>query len=151
MILRLPSNVRLELLQALKEAGQREIGGILMGEHVGVNDFRVTLLTIQRGGGTIARFVRMVEDALHALTRFFKETRNDYTRFNYLGEWHSHPLFIPQPSPQDDATMMKIILDERVGATFAVLMVAKMVESQLVATLSLYTRSGRAPAILLWE
>lgn len=151
MILRLPEAHRSALVAALNEAGEREIGGILMGEHVGFDDFRVASLTIQKRGGSIARFVRMIEQAISALTRFFHETGRDYTRFNYLGEWHSHPSFVPSPSPQDDASMMKILLDEKVGANFVVLMVAKMVRNDFVATATLYTRSGRCAVELMIE
>lgn len=115
-----------------------------MGEHVGPDEFRIVSLTIQRDGGSIARFVRLVEHAMMALTRFFRETGNEFTRFNYLGEWHSHPLFAPNPSSQDDASMMKILLDEKVGANFVVLMVAKLTDGELIATGTLYTRSGQS-------
>jgi sulfur-carrier protein adenylyltransferase/sulfurtransferase len=151
MILRLPATQRAELVDALQEAGEREIGGILMGEHVDVNEFRVASLTIQRRSGTIARFVRIVEHAVTALTRFFRETGNDFTRFNYLGEWHSHPLFTPYPSSEDHVSMMKILWDEKVGANFVVLIVAKMVDGELVTTGTLYTRSSRCAVTLVIE
>lgn len=151
MIVRLPREHRMALVKALREAGEREIGGILMGEHVGTDEFRVASLTIQKRGGSIARFVRIVEHAISALTQFFRETGRDFTRFNYLGEWHSHPLFVPSPSREDDASMMKILLDERVGANFVVLMVAKMAGNDFVATATLYTRSGRSAVDLVIE
>src|SRR4051812_17900335 len=112
MILRIPAAQRRTLVNAMTDAGEREIGGVLMGEHLGRDDFRVTTLTIQRHGGTIARFVRAVEQAVSALTRFFRETGNDFTRFNYLGEWHSHPLFPPHPSRQDELSMLRILRDK---------------------------------------
>ena len=151
MILRVSRDHQMSLMKALTDAGEREIGGILMGEHVGVDEFSVASLTIQRRGGTIARFIRIVEHAVTALTRFFGETRNDFTRFNYLGEWHSHPLFPPYPSRQDDTSMMKIVLDGRVGANFVVLIVAKTVGPELIATATLYTRSGRSDVMLVME
>ena len=61
-----------------------------MGEHVGVDTFRVKDLTIQRKGGTFATFIRFIEEIIGPLRDFFSSTRHDYTRFNYLGEWHSH-------------------------------------------------------------
>src|SRR5437762_274515 len=105
-----------------------------MGEHVGVDDFRITDLTIQRRGGTIARFVRLVEHAVVALRRFFRVTGNEYTRFNYLGEWHSHPLFLPLPSSHDDVAMMEIVTDDQVGANFVVLMIAKLTKEHFTST-----------------
>ncbi|HEV7487312.1 MAG TPA: Mov34/MPN/PAD-1 family protein [Thermoanaerobaculia bacterium] len=151
MILRFPEAQRGILIEALTAAGEREIGGVLMGEHLGVDDFRVTSLTIQRRGGTIARFVRAVEEAILALTRFFRETGNDFTRFNYLGEWHSHPLFPPYPSREDDSSMIRILRDNNVGANFVVLVIVKMVNSQVVATGTLYTRSRQSVVTLMME
>jgi hypothetical protein len=56
---------------------------------------------------------------------------------------------VPSPSWQDDASMMKILFDQKVGANFVVLMVAKMAESDFVATATLYTRSGRSTVDLV--
>lgn len=151
MIVRLPREQRMALIAALKDAGSREIGGILMGEHVGVDEFRVASLTIQRRGGSIARFVRFVEHAVTALAKFFRDTHSDFTRFNYLGEWHSHPLFEPRPSPEDDASMMKILFDDKVGARFVVLMIAKLEAGEFVASARLYTKSGHSAITLAQE
>lgn len=45
-------------------------------------------------------FVRLVEEALTALKLFWKEHNEDYTRFNYVGERHSHPQFPEYPRSQ---------------------------------------------------
>jgi proteasome lid subunit RPN8/RPN11 len=151
MILHLPAPRREELVDALRDAGTCEIGGVLMGEHVGVDEFRVERVTIQRRGGTFARFIRIVTDAVSALNRFFHDTQHDFTRFNYLGEWHSHPLFQPYPSSEDHSSMMEILLDGGVGANFVVLMVTKLVDDNLVASATLYTKAGRSAVSLIIE
>lgn len=51
------------LLAALRKAGRREVGGILMGEHVGPNLFIVREMTVHRRGA-FASFVRRIEDAM---------------------------------------------------------------------------------------
>ena len=48
------------------------------------------------------------------------------TRFNYLGEWHSHPSFEPLPSDTDIRTMQSLVEDPDVGVNFLVLMVCRM-------------------------
>jgi len=110
-------------------AGRDEIGGVLMAEHVGANEFVVRNLTIN-GGGTFASFVRGIEKALVSLSHFFRETRNNYVRYNYIGEWHSHPLFEPWPSNQDHVSMYEIANDHTVGANFVVLMIVKLDDSR---------------------
>jgi hypothetical protein len=114
------------MIEALTRAGLREIGGVLMGEHVGVDTFRVRDITIQYNGGTFAAFVRFVEGILGPLQAFFRTTKHDYTRFNYIGEWHSHHSFALRPSGRDDATMRDIVDDPQLGAHFIVLLLAKL-------------------------
>ena len=125
MQLLLPPEIVDRIAAALAEAGRREIGGILMGEHVGPDTFRVKDLTIQRKGGTFATFVRVVRSILGPLQAFFRATQHDYTRFNYLGEWHSHHSFALSPSTTDHRSMLEIIDDPQLGANFVVLLLAK--------------------------
>lgn len=131
-----------EIAMALQNSGSREIGGILMGEHTGSNEFKVTKITVQKRGG-ISNFVRRIEDALGKLSIFFRQSNNDYSRFNYIGEWHSHPLFSPFPSSKDDTSMLAIIMDKTVGANFVVLLIVKLMpDSGLVGTAHTYLPNG---------
>jgi len=125
MKLLLPLEHQNRLMEALQEAGVREIGGVLMGEHVAANTFRVKSLTVQDQGGCFASFVRFLEQIVQPLAAFFKGTNHEYRRFNYLGEWHSHPSFALVPSRTDIASMREIVEDPKVGATFAVLLIVK--------------------------
>jgi integrative and conjugative element protein (TIGR02256 family) len=138
----LPPEVVNTLLVVLRKAGEREVGGILMGEHIGPNEFKVLEITVHRRGG-IASFVRRIEEALGKLNSFFYRTDHDYRRYNYLGEWHSHPLFEPMPSTTDDMSMLQIVQDESVGANFAVLLIVKLNQNeQLVGTAHTYLPAG---------
>ena len=138
----LPSNIHLSFVQALRQAGTREIGGILMAEHTGFDEFTVRRITIHRRG-TWSTFVRHVAEAIAGLRQFFERTQHEYTRHNYLGEWHSHPLFSAQPSVKDDTSMREIVQDPNVGATFAVLLVLKLGPSDvLVGSAHTYLPDG---------
>jgi proteasome lid subunit RPN8/RPN11 len=125
----LPDEAANKLTEALKKAGNREIGGILMGEHLSEGVFRVKDLTIQCHGGTFASFTRFLAENLSPLQNFFRETGYDFTRFNYLGEWHSHPAFAPEPSSTDCKTIWEIVEDSTVGANFVVLMIVRLDEA----------------------
>lgn len=140
------------LLAALRKAGEREVGGIIMGEHAGPNLFVVQEMTVHRRGA-FASFMRRIEDAIGRLRAFFQETGHDYTRFNYLGEWHSHPSFPPYPSRTDDLSMLQIVQDKAVGANFAVLLIVKLgIEGELVSTAHTYLPDGvREPSVINTE
>jgi [CysO sulfur-carrier protein]-S-L-cysteine hydrolase len=112
---------------ALHGAGRREIGGVLMAEHTGSNEFEVLDLTIH-GRGTIAFFLRKAEEAVTRLKSFFVRVNHDYVRFNYLGEWHSHPSFELEPSEKDDISIREIVEDRYVGANFVVLLIVKLAD-----------------------
>jgi proteasome lid subunit RPN8/RPN11 len=140
----LPEEFERRLVDALARAGSREIGGILMGEALGNEVFRIKQLTIQDNGGTIASFIRTLGAVVGPLRRFFRDTRQEYTRFNYLGEWHSHPSFSLRPSTRDEATMRAIVDDPGVGANFAILMIVQLHGNmELKASITLYL-PGRA-------
>jgi integrative and conjugative element protein (TIGR02256 family) len=124
---------------------RREIGGVLVGEHVADDTFRIADISVQRNGGGAAHFVRDPGHAKAFLAEFFKRTGDSYLKFNYIGEWHSHPAFDPLPSSADRRTMYDIVDDPDVGINFAVLIIVRLhfwERLQLSATLF---RSGVAP------
>ena len=130
MEIRVPDAVERRIADALHRAGVREVGGVMMGEHVGGEVFRVVEVTVQQPG-TAATFVRKLWGAVAMLMGFFARTAHKYTKFNYLGEWHSHPSFRLDPSARDRATMRGIVEDPEVGANFAVLMIVRLQEGRL--------------------
>ena len=138
----LPRDIQAKLLAALKSARKREVGGVLMAAHVGPNRFEIMDITVHKRGA-IASFVRRIEDALRGLQDFFSITGNQYSKFNYIGEWHSHPLFAPEPSRTDDISMHQIADDPKVGANFVVLLIVKLDSSgALVAEAHTYLPGG---------
>ncbi len=139
MQLMVPPEIAQQIVDALGQAGRREIGGILMGEHIGPDAFRVKELTVQRKGGSFAAFMRTVSEILGPLRAFFEKTKHEYTRFNYLGEWHSHHSFALEPSRKDHLTMYNMVMDSSLGARFVVLLLVKMGDKrQLKATVTVY-------------
>lgn len=137
----LPVDVRSVLVAALKRAGHKECGGVLMGEHIGPNHFAVRQLTVHRPGA-VAFFVRRLGGVVSAIKRYCQAHGNDYQRFNYLGEWHSHPLFSVQPSAQDHASMRELVTDHSVGANFVVLMVVRLNSAELDGSVHTYLPDG---------
>ena len=126
MQLLLSPTVIKRLRRELRRAGSREIGGLLMGEHLGDERFRIVEISVQRAGGSRACFIRHPTQHRAQLDRFFERTGHDYARYNYLGEWHSHPSFAPIPSATDAQTMQSLIHDPATGAEFIVLLIATL-------------------------
>ena len=120
----LPQNQIARMKPLLKRAGRREIGGVLMAEQICEGHFRVVDFSVDEATGSAAHFVRSPEHHRLALSKFFDRTGSDYARFNYLGEWHSHPSYPVIPSSQDIASMKELVEGER-GIHFAVLMIVK--------------------------
>jgi hypothetical protein len=137
----IPFEIQQQLIQALIKSGSYECGGVLMGEHIGINHFRVSSLTVQKTGA-ISSFVRGITDAIKAICLFHKSTNNNYQRFNYLGEWHSHPLFSVQPSNKDHYTMRELISDPKVGANFVVLLIFRLKDNNLEGSAHTYLPDG---------
>lgn len=137
----------LRLQNELTQAGEVEIGGMLFGEHLGGADFRLHDFSIQRSGGDHACFTR--DPAMHAdhIARFHEETGHDYTRFNYLGEWHSHPLFPVKPSIRDVHQMQSIAGDPQFGLLQAVLLITRIVGERLELSGTLFQKRRRPTGI----
>lgn len=144
MKIHLPTDIQRRLIPALEKAGPYEIGGVLMGEHIDEAEFRIVDLTIQEQLGSVAFFIRLVADIVQPLKEFFKQTGYNYRKFNYLGEWHSHPSFPPVPSQKDMQSMQEIVTDSDTGANFAILLIVRLKDAQEIeATATVFFRDSR--------
>lgn len=125
MQLLLPNDVVRKMRRHMFRAMRREIGGLMMGEEIGDQQFRIVDFSVDARSGTMARFVRDADQHDEALSSFFENTGAEYRRFNYLGEWHTHPSFDVHPSLQDIRSMQKLV-DGSGGVDFAVLFIARL-------------------------
>ena len=123
-----------------------------MGEQIRECYFRIHEVTVQSNAGTIGSFLRTSHQAAAALSRFFDEMGHDYLRFNYIGEWHSHPSSSLQPSLRDHATMWSILHDRTVGASFAVLLILSLdSDMRLLTAASVYVRGLKPSKVIVME
>lgn len=119
-----PQTLRTKMRKALTGAGRREIGGVLMAEQIDAGHFRLVDFSVDEEIGGAANFVRSVEHHREALSEFYERTATDFARFNYLGEWHSHPNHLPIPSSTDVASMEMLVNSER-DIPFALLLIVR--------------------------
>lgn len=139
----------LKLISALNRAGRREIGGQLFGEQLAPSHFKIIELTIQARPGTFSRFVVDLMQAVRDSIGFFDRTQHRYQRFNYIGEWHSHPSFAVQPSAIDKETMWELVLDQSFHGNFAVLMIVRLDADRLTKGAWVFDPQGREHEIHL--
>jgi integrative and conjugative element protein (TIGR02256 family) len=112
--------------KAVRDAGRREIGGMLMAEQIKPGHFCIIDFSLDAFSGSHTAFRR--DPAVHqkTLDDFFARTGRDFQRFNYLGEWHTHPSFSVHPSAEDIDTMTDIVENGSASITFAVLLILRL-------------------------
>lgn len=111
---------------ALRKGGRREIGGMLLAEQLAPGYFRMVDFSLDPLSGSHSAFRCDPHSHKQALDEFFERTGRDFQRFNYLGEWHSHPSFPVDPSIVDIRAMTEIVEEESSMITFAVLLIVRL-------------------------
>lgn len=139
-----PKAVRAQMRKALSRAGRREIGGVLMAEQIEAGRFRIVDFSLDAEIGGAAHFVRSVEHHHAALSEFYERTESDFSRFNYLGEWHSHPNHLPIPSTTDVMSMASLVEGER-DIPFALLLIVRATWWRRMAMSATLFQQGRPP------
>lgn len=114
-----------KLKRELRAAGRNEIGGVLAAEQIADGMFLIKDLSVQRNG-TPTSFVRDPARHRKFMRRFHLVTGNRPERFNYLGEWHSHPSFPAFPSLPDMRQMHAEIHHPEQSSTFLILLIVKL-------------------------
>lgn len=101
MQLLLPLNVQERLLHELRKAGKRESGGLLLGEHIGEDMFKIVGATVQESRGTQSRFEREPKQHAAQLDAFFRAHGEDCSR---LTIWESGTPILPSTYVLADLT-----------------------------------------------
>lgn len=140
MRIALSQEFRARLHRVVRKAGRKEVGGVLMAEQLEPGHFRLIDFSLDEEMGGAAHFVRSVEHHQTALFNFFKRTGSDYGRYNYLGEWHSHPNHLPFPSPEDVRAMESLVDGER-DIPFALLLVVRADSRRLACSATLFQQT----------
>lgn len=114
-----------KLKRELRAAGSNEIGGVLAAEQVDDGRFLVVDLSVQRNG-THSHFERDPHQHREFIRRFHQRTGHKPERFNYLGEWHSHPVYPATPSDVDFRQMQHLVEEAEQKSTFLILVIVTL-------------------------
>lgn len=150
----IPSNIRTLFKEQLISNGENEIGGTLLAEKIANNSFRIKEATTQKKSGTKIFFLREWTTGLSRyFYDFFNKTNHEYSRFNYIGEWHSHPLFEARPSQTDVSTMNDLINIKVPDANFLILLIIRLDSTdEIEASVTCFLKNGYFErAELEWE
>src|SRR5947209_3857127 len=98
MKIELIPEVTTRLRSALRKASTREIGGMVFAEQLRPDHFCILDFSLDPFSGSHMAFRRDPQAHQNTLDQFFRRTGRDFQRFNYLGEWDSHPSFSVRPS-----------------------------------------------------
>lgn len=126
MRVELTPRIERRLRTALRKGGRREIGGMLFAEQLKPGEFCIVDFSLDAYSGSHTAFRRDPQTHVKMLEEFLQRTGRDFQRFNYLGEWHSHPSFSVLPSSEDADTMIDIVENPRSEITFAVLLIVRL-------------------------
>jgi integrative and conjugative element protein (TIGR02256 family) len=146
-----PAALRRQMHGHLARAGGREIGGLLMAEQIEPGHFRLAQFSVDERSGGAAFFERSMEDHGDALQQFYDRTGSDFARFNYLGEWHSHPNHMPEPSTTDVASMIDLVEAEQDIPFAMLLIVRKAWWKRILSSATLFRRGAPAARVEIVE
>jgi len=135
----------LRMIRDLQQAGNREIGGVLFAEQLSEGEFLILEATRQRFGGNATTFRRRVIKARKEVRALHKSYGGIPERYNYLGEWHSHPAAAVHPSARDADTMWRLLEDADGTVNFLVLLIARLRDqTNLELSATAYLASGHS-------
>ncbi len=102
------NSLALELLHKFKQyAGQNEAGGILLGCY---RDPHIEVVSVTPPGpGDIRRPLSFIRKCASHKREAYKQWNQSGKLITYIGEWHTHPQMIPQPSHTDYRNWLKYL------------------------------------------
>ena len=119
------------VLQTLRRFEQKnnknEAGGILLGK-VYQDIILMEKVTVPGLYDKFGRYyyIRSKKTAQRVINKFWESSNG---RTIYLGEWHTHPVMNPTPSPQDRKMIKKCLKSTKMEIEFLILIIVGLSES----------------------
>lgn len=120
--LKIPSHIFIELSKKEQQKDKRESGGILFG-HIYDNYDEILELSqpSRHDKSGLFSFIRKKEPAQIKINRAWDHSGGHLV---YLGEWHTHPGHIPNPSSQDRDMIKNMLYTTSMEISYLYLIIA---------------------------
>lgn len=132
-----PKKITNKIFAAVNKAGTKETKGALFAKYVSYNCYEIEDVYISKVKGTNVFSILIVNCSYRKFEKqYFKKYNNDFENHNYIGDWHSHPLFECNPSNYDVHEAFDEL--ENSNANFLIQLIVKIENNKLVGNCFLY-------------
>jgi len=144
----IPKEITLRLIKQISKYSPLETKGALFAEDLGNDTFKIDEVYLEPKPGTTT-FVKLYinHEYVTFQKNYHKLRKNNFSKYNYIGDWHSHPLFECFPSSYDVSEVEKDM--KQSNAIFLVQLILKVLKGKLVGNAFYYTRETSAKKIKL--
>ena len=144
----IPKKISLKLKKQISKYSPLETKGALFAEDLGNDTFRIDEVYLEPKPGTTT-FVKLFinQEYVSFQKNYHKLRKNNFSKFNFIGDWHSHPLFECFPSSYDIREVEEDI--KKSNAIFLVQLILKVIKGKLIGNAFYYTRGLSAKKITL--
>lgn len=143
MTIVIPKEISELLKKELDFMGQNETKGSFFAERIDNDLFEVNEIYFSKKRGTFSFIKMIIGDEYKKFQKKYHEKYSfDYEKYNYIGDWHSHPSFSCFPSTYDK----KEAIDDfkKSNANFIVQFIFKNENDSLIGKAFLYDNSNNA-------
>lgn len=127
----LSKKVSEKIIKKLRSAGNRETKGALFARRMDAGNFEIEDVFICKSFGSTVFSNLVINYSYKRFERkYFKRFNYDFENHNYIGDWHSHPLFNCVPSDYDKRELKEEFQNS--NAIFLIQLIVKIVDDKLV-------------------
>lgn len=145
----IPKKITTKIYNQVVKHSPNETKGALFAEKLDNTTFKIDDVYFESKVGNIA-FVELINNNKYKKYQknYHKQNNYDYTNHNYIGDWHSHPMFELFPSNFDQQEVIRDL--EKSNAKFLIQIIVKVINNKLIGNAFYYDRYLTAKKIELF-
>lgn len=144
----IPKRLRILIHSYVKKYSPNETKGALFAKKINDETFEVEDVYLEPNIGTFS-FVKLYNNKMYRrfCKQYFDKHKGEYHLHNYIGDWHSHPLFSCNPSYYDIQEVERDL--EKSNAKFLIQIILKDENNKLIGNAFYYNKEVSAKKIEL--